>query len=72
MSGNVMEWTCSEYKNPYDGSEKICADQASRYTLRGGSYLSETKYIRSYGRFYYGGVDYSDKNLGFRLAMDIP
>jgi formylglycine-generating enzyme required for sulfatase activity len=38
MLGNVYEWTCSEYKASYDGSEQKCAVSASKYPLRGGSW----------------------------------
>jgi formylglycine-generating enzyme required for sulfatase activity len=38
MSGNVREWTCSEYKKRYDGSEEKCAVSARLYSVRGGSW----------------------------------
>ena len=34
MLGNVWEWTCSQYKKSYDGSEQKCAVSAGWYSLR--------------------------------------
>ena len=46
MLGNVWEWTCSEYRNPYDGAENlpcnvsnIYANDGAARVLRGGSWL---------------------------------
>jgi formylglycine-generating enzyme required for sulfatase activity len=36
--GNVWEWTCSEYENPYQGKEKRCVSNAGLFALRGGSW----------------------------------
>ena len=69
MLGNVYEWTCSQYKESYDGSEQKCAVSASKYSLRGGSWLYEPRYMRSANRSSYG-PDYRDYLLGFRLAQD--
>ena len=70
MLGNVTEWTCSEYKKRYDGSEQECADRASRYSLRGGSWLNYPRGVRAAFRGFddpgYRGSDF----LGFRLARD--
>ena len=69
MLGNVSEWTCSEYKDHYDGRVKKCADRASYYSLRGGSWLNSPWGVRSAIRNYYEPV-YRYNNLGFRLARD--
>jgi formylglycine-generating enzyme required for sulfatase activity len=37
-SGNVWEWTCSEYEERYQGKEKRCVRNASLFALRGGSW----------------------------------
>ena len=69
MSGNVWEWTCSEYKNPYDGSEEKCSFSASRYSLRGGSSSNAPSWVRASNRNLY----YPDVRInftGFRLALD--
>ena len=69
MLGNVREWTCSQYKESYDGSEKKCAVSARRYSLRGGSWSSHPGYVRSASRFnFVPGIRIY--YLGFRLARD--
>ena len=69
MSGNVAEWTCSQYKASYDGSEQKCAVSASKYSLRGGSWFHAPWWVRAASR---GGSspDYRDSDFGFRLAQD--
>jgi len=70
MSGNVREWTCSEYKANYDGSEKVCnnrADDAQR-VIRGGSWGSAPAGVRSAYRFRFSPVSRTSY-LGFRLAQ---
>jgi formylglycine-generating enzyme required for sulfatase activity len=69
MSGNVREWTCSQYKRSYDGSEQKCAVSARAYSLRGGSWGSEPRWVRAAGRNY-GNPDSRSNGLGFRLAQD--
>ena len=69
MLGNVWEWTCSEYKKSYDGSEQKCAVSASKYPLRGGSWLHGPGYMRSAAR-YVGGLGSRTSFRGFRLARD--
>ena len=69
MLGNVWEWTCSEYKKSYDGSEQKCSVSARRYSLRGGSWIRAPWSVRSANR--YGlGPGYRLNYLGFRLAQD--
>ena len=68
MLGNVEEWTCSEYKDHYDGREKKCADRAY-YSLLGGSLVNEPRSVRSASRSSFG-PDYRGSYLGFRLARD--
>jgi formylglycine-generating enzyme required for sulfatase activity len=70
MSGNVREWTCSEYKKRYDGSEERCAVSAGRYSIRGGSWRHETWNVRSAYRDPRGGPVYHHSYLGFRLVRD--
>jgi formylglycine-generating enzyme required for sulfatase activity len=69
MLGNVYEWTCSEYKASYDGSEQKCAVSASKYSLRGGSWFNPPGGVRAATR---GGDDPASRHsgLGFRLAQD--
>ena len=71
MSGNVREWTCSEYKTRYDGSEERCS-VAGRYSIRGGAWFGEPGGVRA---AYRSGVGFPANRdfggLGFRLAQDI-
>ena len=69
MLGNVWEWTCSQYKKSYDGSEQECAVSASKYSLRGGSWGSAPRWVRAANRH---GLDpgYRLNGIGFRLAQD--
>ena len=69
MLGNVYEWTCSQYRKSYDGSEQKCSVSASEYSLRGGSGLSRPRYVRSAYRDD-GEPDNRFHYLGFRLAQD--
>ena len=73
MSGNVMEWTCSAYTkngNGYDGSEKLCTDDARvESVIRGGSWFSARALLRS-ANSTWGLRDFGHFNLGFRLAHD--
>jgi formylglycine-generating enzyme required for sulfatase activity len=67
--GNVYEWTCSEYKKSYDGSEQKCSVSAGKYSRRGGSWYSRPRWVRAAYRLSYDpGYRYGD--FGFRLARD--
>ena len=71
MLGNVWEWTCSEYKEKYDGVEQKCSTGAESYTLRGGALNNSAKWVRAAAR----ARSRPDGrlrgyNCGFRLAMD--
>ena len=66
-AGNVWEWTCSEYNDKYQGSEKVCNHNASEFVLRGGSWNDKPQSSRSASRYwlmsFIGLRDY-----GFRLV----
>lgn len=49
MSGNVWEWTCSVWRDQYDGQEQQCAsmDNFDARVVRGGSWGYGPKYVRS-------------------------
>lgn len=70
-AGNVSEWTCSQWSNPFDGSESRCQSfgLASRVN-RGGSWYHKPQYLKSSRR---GASipDLSNDTLGFRLALSI-
>ena len=69
MLGNVWEWTCSQYKKHYDGTEEKCSDSARYYSLRGGSWGHRPRWVRAAGRDDgYPGNRYN--YIGFRLAQD--
>jgi formylglycine-generating enzyme required for sulfatase activity len=70
MLGNVWEWTCSQYKKSYDGSEQKCAVSASTYTLRGGSWYDAPGRVRAAPRSNGLPVLRYSTLLGFRLARD--
>ncbi len=70
MSGNVWEWTCSAYHNPYDGDKNICTNDAGRpRAVRGGSLYGYGMNARSANRDR-NSPDYRYFNQGFRLAQD--
>ncbi len=68
MLGNVWEWTCSRYANPYDGAESRCDDSGAYRVVRGGSWFNNARFVRSAFRSR-NGPDNRDQNAGFRLAL---
>ncbi|MEK8017544.1 MAG: formylglycine-generating enzyme family protein, partial [Candidatus Parabeggiatoa sp.] len=55
VSGNVWEWTCSEYEKKYSGKEQSClnkseANDGSLFVLRGGSWSNGAMRRRSASR----------------------
>jgi formylglycine-generating enzyme required for sulfatase activity len=72
-AGNVSKWTCSTYKEDYDGTEERCLGKnnaSARRVLRGGSWLNVPRRVRSATRIG-GSPDYRYVNLGFRLAQGL-
>ena len=67
--GNVWEWTCSAYKSSYGGSESRCADQAETFSIRGGSWYHQPRWMRSAHRRFSRPI-YRVISYGFRLARD--
>jgi formylglycine-generating enzyme required for sulfatase activity len=68
-SGNVWEWTCSEYEDKYKGKEKVCINKNSNknWVLRGGSWYSVPRDLRAARRV--GDVpDRRNDLCGFRLV----
>jgi formylglycine-generating enzyme required for sulfatase activity/Mg-chelatase subunit ChlD len=71
IAGNVFEWTCSSYHEPYSGQEQVCnQDEALRKVFRGGSWSTPPDYIRSAWRQGRMPTD-ADFGQGFRVAMDL-
>jgi formylglycine-generating enzyme required for sulfatase activity len=69
MLGNVYEWTCSQYKKSYDGSEQKCSVSAGYYSLRGGSWKFKPGGVRAANR-YRSTPGRRNGSIGFRLAQD--
>jgi len=69
-SGNVWEWTCSEYENKYNGKEKGCIGKNSNKNrvLRGGSWSYFPRYVRSADRDGYTPDNRLD-DYGFRVVV---
>ena len=68
MLGNVWQWTCSAWSNPYDGSEQRCQTTGVAYRVfRGGSWLYDPRDVRAASRPDYAPSN-RDFSLGFRLA----
>jgi len=67
-SGNVWEWTCSEFTYKYNNDEKQCVTTASSFVLRGGSWDNGPRYVRSAHR---SRNTPTNRNglYGFRLVM---
>lgn len=67
-SGNVWEWTCSEWQVDFDGSEADCAapDSSVGRVLRGGSWFGDTVFARASARTWYDPV-YRNARNGFRV-----
>jgi formylglycine-generating enzyme required for sulfatase activity len=68
-AGNVWEWTCSEWKADFDGSEGRCVEpknESGVRVLRGGSWNGKPGWLRSSAR--YGSYTVNRINdVGFRV-----
>ncbi len=69
-SGNVWEWTCSEYEGKYNGKEKVCLAKNSNKSrvLRGGSWNNNPGLVRAAFR-YWDTPDYRLDDGGFRVVV---
>ena len=72
-SGNVWEWTCSAWRDAFDGSEATCAqrDETVARVVRGGAWLNVAAVARSAARFD-GLPDDRFDYLGFRVLCSSP
>jgi formylglycine-generating enzyme required for sulfatase activity len=70
MLGNLWEWSCSQYEDKYNGKEKVCfTKNSNKYrVLRGGSWNSYPRYVRTAGRS--GPTpDFRSGYFGFRVVL---
>ena len=68
-AGNAWEWTCSDWKEQFDGSERSCVDpkdSSGSRVLRGGSGFNSTDWLRSSARLR-NYTDFRNINIGFRV-----
>jgi len=72
MSGNVSEWTCSSWRDRFDGSEQKCITKdAYARVLRGGAWNDYPAYVRSAARnFIHPGSRFN--YIGFRVLCSSP
>lgn len=74
MSGNVWEWTCSNWHEPFDGSEQQCNDDTADTQprmLRGGSWGDSPDSARASARNY-GHPGSRGNAVGFRVLCLSP
>ncbi|MDE0274082.1 MAG: SUMF1/EgtB/PvdO family nonheme iron enzyme [Gammaproteobacteria bacterium] len=73
MHGNVWEWVQDAYQLKYGGANDVGEDKGSEppRVLRGGSWISSPKYLRSAYRFRYA-PDGRYFIVGFRVARTLP
>jgi formylglycine-generating enzyme required for sulfatase activity/V8-like Glu-specific endopeptidase len=71
MSGNVWEWTRSQYEPyPYRDDERNDPDAEGPRVVRGGSWLNSQRYARCAYRVW-DDPDYFNDNVGFREALSL-
>lgn len=74
MSGNVFEWTCSNWRDQFDGSEQRCnndSNDVQARVLRGGSWFDFPGGLRVSYRSYFP-PDYRYDFVGFRVLCLSP
>ncbi len=75
LSGNVWEWVQDCWNSSYTGAPSDGRawerGDCSRRVLRGGSWYSEPRTIRSANRYRYTAVN-RNNNHGFRIARSLP
>ena len=73
VSGNVWEWTCSNWRDQFDGNEQQCNDDTKdtqARVLRGGSWHDGPVSVRASARYYFHPV--SRSSFGFRVLCSSP
>lgn len=74
MSGNVWEWTCSNWREQFDGSEQHCnndMDDTQSRVVRGGSWINNPANVRSSVRIIIHPFNRYNV-LGFRVLCSSP
>jgi formylglycine-generating enzyme required for sulfatase activity len=74
MSGNIWEWTCSNWREQFDGSEQHCNNDmvdAQHRVVRGGSWNDLPAYVRSSVR-YNAPPSLRYYDIGFRVLCSSP
>ncbi|MBK6957637.1 MAG: SUMF1/EgtB/PvdO family nonheme iron enzyme [Nitrosomonas sp.] len=74
VSGNVWEWTCSNWRNQFDGNEQQCNDDTrdtQARVLRGGSWDNSPDSVRASVRNDFHPDNRYD-NIGFRVLCSSP
>ncbi len=67
VSGNVWEWSCSEFTNLYNGNEKQCMTTENSLSIRGGSWINAGWKMRSADRDFRAQT-FRNIFLGFRVS----
>lgn len=67
VSGNVWEWSCSEFTNLYNGNEKQCVTTEKSLSIRGGSWINAGWKMRSADRDFRVRT-FRNIFLGFRVS----
>jgi formylglycine-generating enzyme required for sulfatase activity len=70
-SGNVWEWTCSEYEDKYKGKEKVCINKNSnKYgVLRGGAWVNISRSLLAAQRSQVNPGERTG-SIGFRVSRE--
>ncbi|HAI69454.1 MAG TPA: hypothetical protein DCM38_08470, partial [Gammaproteobacteria bacterium] len=72
VSGNVWEWTCSEYDKKYSGCiNKSKVNDDSLFVLRGGSWFNVAWRLRSANRYFRWLQSGRNRDCGVRLARKL-
>ena len=74
MSGNVWEWSCSNWREQFDGSEQQCSGDPTGLqsrVLRGGSWGDHPDYVRVTSRNFTLPGNRTDV-IGFRVLCSSP